>query len=88
MKRDEAFLIEVLKEMEQSEAEILTVKLERSDKYAKYFHHLLLLKDRGFVSTIDYDLGGKPKNSVLSFRLTDAGHNYLEEMRQKGQKPN
>ena len=82
MRRDEEYLtkisIELLQLLERSETATITVKLERHEDSDKYLHHLFLLVDRGYLSTVEQDLKVVANNASMSFRITDAGHDYLQ----------
>ncbi len=68
MKRDPELLRALLIEMEGSPSDIIVVTMDRG---AEDWHHFQLLCDEGLVE----------QTSQAAFRLTSAGHDFLDAIR-------
>ncbi len=68
MKRDPELLRALLIEMESSDSHIIVVTMDRS---AEDWHHFQLLCDEGLVE----------QTGQAVFRLTSAGHDFLDAIR-------
>ena len=72
MKREPDYIVELLKECEESEDSIIHAReylgMKQTDR--RKLHHLRLMNDAGLVTEIGK--GGS------SFRITNSGHNLLE----------
>jgi len=76
MKRDDDFLRSVLFEFEEKKDWVFLLRehMSMSDEERRFQYHVLLAADAGLVAPV----------TESSYRLTNAGHDYLDAVRDEG----